>query len=397
MRPVAALALALAASFLPGRNAIAGDKPKAAPKVGLRDAGIVDQPTTVSVPLSAESSVFVGVPPRLFQQCPRTSTIPTSLDGDGVILQDVWNTSSGNAHTVAYVGAVALPKSDPNQSFADRVARFVPSFVSGLREKYARVDFQLVTDAIGIKLEKAQLKVDGKPVAAWRTSKYVTQPASNANKSALFTGEAAFIGDAASDKLIYLVLDSKGRSMPLDRILDGLSIQKTFDARRKGHLVQLNDISNALDGRYPVRLAAFESPPGFAPTLATVRAGEETVYAEQRLDDKGVVTAAYRIDHRDHGDTMSLGGELELERASRGAKNSGTPTLVALATPGAQAFVLTYKTKVGDRPAVARSAVLQLDDKVWIITWTSFGDEISVDTDGVTFETMLKTIQLAIR
>ncbi len=390
-------ALGLAGVLACMNAAEAGDKSKAPPKANLRESAIGDHRTTVSVPLSADTSIFIGLPPRLFIQCPRTSTIPTSLDGDGLILQDVWNTTTGNAHSIVYLGTVPLPKSDPSQSFADRVARFVPSFIAGMREKYSRVDFMLVTDARGIKLEKLPLKVDGKPAVAWRTSTYVTRPTVNVNKDAIFTGEAAFLGDPVSDALIYFVVDSKSRRVKLDQLLEEISIRKSATANPNGHLVQLNDISNALDNRYPIRLASFESPAGFVATQDTVRSSEVIVYSEQRLDEKGTVTAMYRIDHRDHGDTQTLAGELELERASRSIKASEPAKTIELATAGAQALVLSYKTKVGDRPAAAQTAVLALDDKIWIVTWTSFGDDAAVAADALAFEAMLRSMQLVVR
>ena len=86
-------------------------------------------------------------------------------------------------------------------------------------EKYARVDFRLVTDTRGIKLEKAPIKVDGKPVVAWRTSKYVTRPTGLVNKAeAVLQGEAVLFGAESADSLVYLIVDSKSRSQTPRRV-----------------------------------------------------------------------------------------------------------------------------------------------------------------------------------
>ena len=47
--------------------------------------------------------------------------------------------------------------------------------------------------------------------------------------------------------------------------------------------------------------------------------------------------------------------------------------------------------------ATARTAVLTLDDKICIMTWTSFGDDAAVAADGLAFEALLHSVQLAIR
>ena len=385
-----------------GGRVDAGDGPKAPAKpqapANLRDVAILDQPTTLVVPISKDEQLLVGVPGRLFIQCPRNGALPTSLDGDGIVLQDVWNATTGNAHSLIYVGVVPLPKSDPSQTFADRFARFVPSFVAGLPDKYSRVSFRLVTDTRGIKLEKAPIKVDGKPVAGWRTNRYVTSPAGLANKSeAILQGEAAFLGDEAADSLLYFVVDSKSRRITLDKLLESLSIQKIKGAAKKARLVTLNDVSNALDNRYPIRLAWFESPAGFAPTLATVRLTDDLVYAEDRLDEKGDVTATYRIEHRDRGATATLEGEADLERTTKSLKDASPARAVELGVPGAHAVVVTSKAKVGDKAAYATMAVLDVDDKVWMFTWTTFGDEALAKADAAAFETLLHGLQIAIR
>lgn len=401
----AVLALLATCTLVP--LATAGDRkppgpapvlPPPAEKPNLRTRAIADLPTTVSVPISADTSFVVGIPGRLFIQCPRNSALPVSLEGDGLVLQDIFSMQTGNAHSLAYVGSMPLPKSDPKQTFAERLARTAPSFVAGLRAKYARVDFRLVTDPAGIDLEKTTVKLDGKPVVAWRTSKYVTSPSGEANKpDAVLSGEALFLGDPVSDTLLYVIVDSKGRTLQLDRLLDGLAIRKTALANPKGRLVPLNDVAYGLDGRFPIRLAWFVSPPGFAQTIATVRYPDDRVYAEERLDAKGVVTGEYHIDHRDHGAATTLEGEVELERVSRHVEGTGSPRAVELAPGCGRAIVLSYPTKVGATTAYAQSAVFEVDDKIWTFTLTTYGDETLAKADAVALDALLRGLNLVVR
>ncbi len=48
-------------------------------------------------------------------------------------------------------------------------------------------------------------------------------------------------------------------------------------------------------------------------------------------------------------------------------------------------------------PGVAATAVLEFADKVWTISWTTFGDDALVKADQAAFETLLHGMQLAIR
>ena len=407
-----AAVLALLATWALAPLADAGDRKPAAPAPApapaapapaeapeLRTHAIADLPTSISIPISPDASFVLGIPGRLFLQCPRNSALPVSLEGDGLVLQDVFSMQTGNAHSLAYVGSVPLPKSEPREKFDERLARGARSFVAGLRTKYARVNFRLVTDPPGIDLDKTTLDVDGKPVAAWRTSKYVTSPADEANKpDALLSGEGVFLGDQPSESLIYVIVDSKGRTLALDRLLGALSIRKTALSNPKGRLVPLNDVSYGLDGRYPIRLAWFTSPPGFAPTIATVRFPDDRVYAEERLDAKGVVTGEYRIDHRDHGAATTLEGEVSLECVARHVDESAAvKSSVDLAPGCGRAIVFAYDRKVGTTNAWARSAVFEVDDKIWTFTITTYGDGRLAIADAAAFDALLRGLHLAVR
>ena len=339
----------------------------------------------------------MSIPGRMFLQCPRNAPVPTTFWGDGLILQDVWNSTTGNTLTMVYVGTMPLPAADLSVPFAERFARMVPSFVTGLQEKYARVDFRLLTDPGAIKVTKATVKVDGKPVPAFRTSRYQTTPGTVNKKGAQLASEAVFFGAPSAEALLYVVIDSKGGAMPLDKVLDGLSIRKTTAVNPTGRVVAINDVSYGVDGRWPVRLGWYTSPAGFAPTQDTVRVVTELVYAEERLDAKGAVTGAHRIEHRDGTPGKTHEQELEIERASHMIQDAGAPRSVDLVPGSGKALVLSYKTKVGERAAFAQTAVIVVDDKVWTFTWTTFGDEALAKADAAAFDALLHGMSLAIR
>ncbi len=404
MAATVTLALALATASAPDVLARGSDRPAGPapvlppPKPDLHDAKIADLPTTVSVPLSQDRSFVVAIPGRLFHQCPRNSTTATTFEGDGTILQNVWNVSTGNSHGLAYVGAFKLPASDPAVPFAARAARAAATFITGFRERYAKLELvRLITEPSEITLTKTTLKVDGKPTPVWRTSRYRTSLTESGNKpGAPLTSEGVLVPDAATESICYVIVDTKGR-ISLEQLLDGLSLRSTKDVNPTGRVVPLNDISYGLDDRFPIRLGWFTSPAGFAPTLATSREPSETVYAEERLDAAGVVTGAYRIDHRDRAQVTSLERQGELERVTRKLSDETPSRSVDLAPGSGRAIVLTYATKVGDRAAHAQTAVFEVDDKIWSFTWTTFGDDALAKADVAAFETLLHGMNLAVR
>ena len=397
------LALVLAAASASVAFARGDRTPGPAPvlppaKPDLHDSKIADIPTTISVPLSQDRHFVVGIPGRLFHQCPRNSTTATTFEGDGTVLQNVWNASTGNSHGLAYVGSFKLPASDPAVPFAARAARAAATFVAGFRERYAKLEIvRLVTPPASISLDKVMLKVDGKPTAGWRTSRYQTTLTEGGNKpGAPLTSEGVLLPDAATESICYVIVDTKGR-ISLEQLLDGLSLRSTKDVNPAGRLVPLNDISYGLDDRFPVRLGWYTSPAGFLPTLATSREPSETVYAEERVDAAGVVTGAHRIDHRDRAQITSLERQAELERSMRKLSDETPSRSVDLAAGSGRAIVLTYATKVGDRPAHAQTAVFEVDDKIWSFTWTTFGDDNLAKIDALAFEALLHGMNLAVR
>ena len=375
----------------------AGD-PKVEVPANLRDAKIADLPTRVSVPISPDLSLVVGVPAHFWIQCPRNSTAHTCLDGDGITLQYVDNLAAGKTHSLLYVGAVALPDARAAEPLADRAKRGAADFLFSLPSKYDRVDWALKTDRSKVKLSQTTVKVDGKPMPAWRTSKYASGPARNfeAHSTPIFTGELVLLHVPETESLAYIVVDTKGSGIVLDKALEALSVAKTNAVNPSGALVQLNDIAMGKPA-YPVRLAAFTSPSGFAPTQRSMRGKDELVYTEERLDEHGAATATYQIEQRDAGDDLSLEQEADITRALLGLSKTTAPESIDLATPGARALVFSYAATIGEKSRAARTAVIAMEDKLWHFTWYSFGSEVQAMADAAAFQVLLRGMQIAIR
>ena len=396
VRP-AALVLAVCALFARG-PLVGGDDGDTTPRANLRESWPTDQATEIAVPLGNGTSLVVGLPEHLWIQGPCNTKTTAGFVGDGLVLQDVVDLRTGNSHSIAYLGAVGLAKPARGESFDVRLDRFVQDFVGDLGSAYARINLELAKSERDVRVERLETPVDGKPFKGWRTAAHATYPAGFADHpGARLTAQAAFLGDEASNSCLCLVSTSKMGSLHLDQLLARLSIRKTSTAHGTGHRVQLLDLSAAADESYPVRFAVYDAPAGFAPTLATLRGREELVYAEDRLDDKGRITGTWRIAHRDRATSTPMAAEVEADRTRLGGKGASAAKAVGLGTSAAQAFLFTAKVKVGDRPGVAATAVLELADKVWSLTWTTFGDDALVKADQAAFETLLHGMQLAIR
>src|SRR5204863_5541355 len=155
-------------------------------------------------------------------QCPRNSRFPTSLAGDGVIVQYITNLAAGGTHGLLYVGAVEFPGGKAVAGSPEEVEKAAKEFLGDLKSKYERVDIGLVTDPARITVEKTALRIDGKRVPAWRTSRYatkVTGPVSG--PSPAFQAEAVVFSPPGADSLAYVVMDGKLAAPPLDRVLEG--------------------------------------------------------------------------------------------------------------------------------------------------------------------------------
>src|SRR5438105_5047911 len=106
VRRRAAVALAFLAGAA-GAGRAEGDGGRKSPRpVSLREARIGDRPTRVSVPVSADVSLVMGLPEHFWIQCPRNvQAVATSLDGDGLVLQYIEEIAKGGTHALLYLGA----------------------------------------------------------------------------------------------------------------------------------------------------------------------------------------------------------------------------------------------------------------------------------------------------
>ena len=90
----------------------------------------------------------------------------------------------------------------------------------------------------------------------------------------------------------------------------------------KAHLVGDDaEVLGALFGGLPLlgfglRLSEPTVPPWAVPTLTTLRLRQEFVYTEDRLDEKGSVTATWRITHRDRVAARSIAVVLALPKTT---------------------------------------------------------------------------------
>lgn len=391
-KPVVRLALGLAAGFaaFPSARGTAGP-------AGLRGAAIADQPTRLCVPMAEDLVLGLSLPAHFWVQCPRNSAVPTSLAGDGVIAQFVPALVKAGTHGLLYLGAVELAGGKAAASSPEAVERAARDFVVGLRDAYARVEIGLVTDPARVTLEKATVRVDRRTVPAWRTSRYatrVTGPVSG--PSPAFEAQALLFAPPGGDTLAYVVMDGKLSAPSLDRVLEGgLSLGRPAALLADPARAQLIDLSvGALEG-FPVRLAAFAVPAGFGPTRLLMRVREEFVWTADRRDDAGTTTGAIKVQHRD---SMGRGLEKEAdsERATMRIDPAAPRRSVDLATPGARAVVFAYQETVGERRAAVRTAVLELEDKVWTISLWSY-DPAAAKADAAAFDALLASLQLAVR
>jgi hypothetical protein len=371
----------------------AGEEEKGPGFVDLRGGKIRDVPTKVSVPVSADLSVVAALPDRFWVQCPRHLPVPTSLAGAGVILQ--YLNARGGSTSLLYFGAVDLPEALEGEALPARAERAVNEFVADLAAKYAGVDWALTSTKVTA--AAAALRVDGKKVSGWRTGRYDLHPGDYGGPESAYVGECLFIQPAGTEKLVYLALDSKSGGTTLDMAAEGLSIQKTSAVNEAGRIVQLNDLAEGEGGRFPVRLLSYESPPGFVtgPTLAGLKG--EWVYAEDRIDARGQVTASHRIEQRDADTDRPFPEEAELERTSMGGKAAGPLHAVELGTKGMRAYVFAYDALQDGRASRARTAVFRLDDKTLFFSWYTFGDAAMAEKDGAAFDRLLGTMQMAVR
>lgn len=370
--------------------------PKPAGPVELRGAPIGDTATRVSVPLSAELSVVLDLPEHFWVQCPRHLPTPTSLDGDGVIVQ--YMNPRGGSVSMLYVGAVPVhPAMDPGEAFAARAARTASDFAVGLAAKYARVDWALTTSPVAV--AAATIKVDGKKTPGWRTARYATHPAvAYGGPESVFAGECLFFSVEAAERLVYVALDAKGGGTTLDAATARISVKPTRGVNPSGRRVQLNDLAVAQDpARFPVRLIGFTAAPGFVVTPEVVALTGEWLYAEDRLDEAGRTTARLRIRQRPAEAGRPAAADLEEERALWAEAERGPVETIDLSVRGHVAPLFAHPAPADGASARAHTAIVRLDDQTLFLTWTTLGDAAQVARDHDAFVALLRSMDLAVR
>lgn len=373
----------------PGGRAVAGlllallslataDEPPRTGPVNLRGGAIRNVPTVVSFPLGGERSLVLALPESYWVQCPRYLPVPTCLAGKGMILQ--YMLPRGGSPSLFYVGVEPLERRE-GESDKARLERGARAFVDTLAAKYRAVEFLLTSP--GVPLAPESLRVGGKKVPAWRAGPYATKPAGEyGGPRSVFSGTCVLFQPEGLDVLVYLALDAKSGGTTLERALADVSIQPTVAVNKTGRAVQLNDLFEGEPGRFPVRLCSFDLPSGFVVAPSVVELEGEWVYAEDRLDAAGAVTASWRMRQLPadrEADPLEDGKDLRSGTDERGATPLRT---IPLATPRVNAYAFTHTVEEGGRTGRGHTAVLRWDDLQLICAWVTWGVGPRIDPDG---------------
>jgi len=393
------LGLVVAIALLAGAPcASAKGGPPRPPGAGLRDdpvgSPLRESPTTVSVPLTDDTSLVLGLPERFWVQTPRINTVPTSLEGDGTIVQ--YLNHRGGTVSMLYAGVV--PLSAGEGPLETRAANTALDFAATLADKYARVDWSIFSGPVAV--APVALKIDGVKVAAWRSKRYSTRPAAAyGGPTSVFTGECLLLHPPGLEKLVYVALDFKGGGTTLDKATERLAFRKTREVNPKARRVQLIDLKESANdpSRFPVRLFAFDMPAGFVITPEVLKLTGEWVYVEERLDAVGRRDAVLRIQQRPADTTKPVTQDRDDEMAFYRAEERGPATEVPLATKGQVAWVFAHPSVRDSADVRAMTAVLRLDDMTLLLTWATFGDPTAVERDRAAFVALLQTLEQTVR
>jgi hypothetical protein len=352
----------------------------------------------VPVPLSDDRSLVLSLPPGFWLRAPRNLAPASSLAGDGLIAH--YLNERGGSVSMLHAGSVPLPASDGADTVEargdPRAEAAAADFAAALGTHYARVGWRLEGDAPV--LSPATLTVDGRKSPAWRTARYRTRPLDYAGPESVFTAECVLFRPAGTDVLAYVALDAKAGGTTLDRALAGLRVAALRDAAAKGRRVQLDDLAEALDPtRYPVRLLAFELPPGFTPTLTTWRGGGRPLFEEERLGAGSEAPSFLRMTQAHADPKRTLEQDCLDVRAAWAPELLGPNEEVPLLTRGHRALLFSHPA-AGERPeARAHTAVLRLDDQTLSVTWVSRGGAAQAERDLAELRAVLRSVELAVR
>ena len=268
----------------------------AKPPVGLREAKIDDKPTFLSIPVSATSSLLVSLPERHWILCePHTGRV-LSMAGVGVIVQSIQDLEKTAMTSRVNIGAIPLAEPVAGETLDARIGRTEVAFVADLRAKYEPLFLTMLTEPAAIKIAPTTVKLDGKKVPAARTSRYnVKFPLTTSATDGLLASECVFLHIAGTETIVYIAIDSRVPARTLDEIIANLSVVRTNVVNKNAGVRQLIDLSHRDTDTYPRHFVSYESPIGFAPDYAG-RARDRVNFAEDRVNDKGVLTARYQVD-----------------------------------------------------------------------------------------------------
>lgn len=364
--------------------------------VSLQGRAIPDQETTVSVGLDADFSLVLPLPARFWHMAPRHSPhFATSLAGNGLILQ--YLNAIGGSVSMLYVGAVPLPGADPQEPATDRVARAAAGFARDLGTAYGRVGWTITSGAVT--LSPVTLRLMGRSVQGYRSQEYVSRPNDYQGPESVFRGACVLFQPPGLDVLCYAALDYKDGGTRLDVAIQKMDVKMTRGLFPKGRRLQLNDLVESAEGRYPVRLLAFDLPPRFVPTPAIGTLKGTFVYAEDRLPDgSGWPDATLRIEGR----TLDRGTTVRAFAEGRRAALSGGGTAapleeVPLAVEGHVAYVFVHPAAHEPAGTNAHTAILLLDDQVLTLTWVTRGNAALLAADHDALVKLLKGLSMAVR
>ncbi|MGE0192455.1 MAG: hypothetical protein AB7T63_10485 [Planctomycetota bacterium] len=361
----------------------------------LRGRPIEDQPTTVSVALNEHFSWVLPLPQRFWHMAPRHSPhFATSLAGNGLILQ--YLNDIGGSVAMLYVGAVPLPPAEPDEAPRDRAQRAATDFARTLGASYQRVGWTISSGDVA--LMPASFKLMGKQVAGWRTKDYVSRPEDYQGPESVFQGACVLFQPPGAEVLCYAALDFKAGGTRLDVAIAKMDVKRTQGLNAQGRRVQLNDLVESAEGRYPVRLLAFDMPPRFVPTPAIAKLPGVWVYAEERLPERGGwPDAILKIEGVTLPKGQSVREYAQGRKSALGGDRDAHLEEVPLAVEGHKGYLFAHPA-VGEPPGVkAHSAVVLLDDQLLTFTWVTRGDArlAAADHDGLV--KLLRSVQMAVR
>jgi hypothetical protein len=368
-----------------------GPAPNAAPP----GAAIRDVATRLSTPVSADHSLVVTAPAHFWVECPRWLPVATALQGQGLTAQHV--SPTGGTHALLYVGSVPLGAAYADDGPDARAERAASDFLTALPAAYERMNFRLTNGPVPAK--RGTHKLGGRKQTVWRGGPYATQPAGEGVRGpdAPFSGECLLFRPVGTEVLAYVVFDVKLGAATFAQVLEGLAVVPTRQVHPQGGPVQLNNLFEAHDGSYPVRLLAYDRPPGFAFAQTAEDASGRLVYGEERFDERGEVSATHRLRQEDTDRARSLAEEAEGVRSHVGRGEAGALREVALGSARAAAFVFEHPGSLAGKDGRAFSAVFRHEDKLLTFTWTTRDEPALVKQDAALFERLVASIQVSVR